>query len=88
MVRWEYCEVFGGTVVIIRYLTEEGDGWDCHEVAERGVNNMAVVLARLGREGWEVIDIRPHNPESILPSYTADLPWTLAFFKRPLASSE
>jgi len=52
MVKWQYCEVCNNQGhVTVAYLTEESDGWDSHGVAERKVNNMAKVLARLGRRG-------------------------------------
>ena len=55
MVRWEYCEASNiAGRVFIKHLTEDPPGTTAQEVAERNVNNMAVVLARLGREGWEV----------------------------------
>ena len=83
MVKWEYCEVINCEGhVRIHYLTEGGNGWDSHEVAQRNTHNMAVVLARLGREGWEVIDIR-----SDWPGYTSYGARSRAFLKRPLLSS-
>lgn len=86
MVRWQYCEVENHQGrVSIRYLTEEGQGWESQEVAKRNVHNMAIVLARLGREGWEVIDIWSERAHS---SYTAADFYTGAFLKRPLDSVE
>lgn len=86
MVRWEYCEVANiqGRAYIL-YLIEEGRGWESQEVAERNVENMAVVLARLGRKGWEVISIASESGGS---SYTSSVTLSRAFLKRPLAETE
>ncbi len=91
MTKWEYCEVSNvGNHVTISYLTEEGNGYDSHEVAARKTNNMAAVLARLGREGWEVVHIHPEYYEdgTCAFTYTAATFNTIAFLKRPLPPSE
>ena len=58
---WEYCEVANEAgKVAVRHLTEEGNGWAVKEFAEPDVNNMARVLAALGKQGWEVVAIHPY----------------------------
>ena len=86
MVKWEYCEVCNNQGhVTIAYLTEEGDGWDSHKVAERRVKNMAKVLARLGREGWEVIAIHPWMMGG---AFTTTEVISVALLKRPLSATQ
>ena len=80
MNSWEYCLVTNVKgKAEINYLTEEGDGFSSHEVTKRGTHNMAVALARLGREGWEMISIEGH-----MTAHT----YGNAVLKRPLVSSE
>ncbi len=93
MAKWEYCEV--GNIegrVRVSYLTEEGKGWDTHELAQRNVCNMAVALARLGREGWEVIAIHPAygvgSTYLATSSYTWASGFSVAFLKRQLTGNE
>ena len=82
MDKWEYCEVANeGGRVTMRQLTEEGNGWIEAEVAKSGVHNMATVLGRLGRQGWEVVTC---TAAVLAPrtSYTSGRVWTTAFLKR------
>jgi len=90
--RWEYCEVdnsYGATRV--RPLTTSADGWTVTEVAQPQAHNMAIVLARLGEEGWEVLStqaaplaVRGHGRGSY--SYTSAECCTSAFLKRRIAA--
>jgi len=94
MTRWEYCEVANRAgKVEIRRLTTDAEGLLVTELASRDTHNMAVALAQLGLEGWEVVDIRLTDRWTSYTKATAAIvdigravavnSW--AFLKRPIA---
>ncbi len=90
MDRWEFCEVGNSHgAAAIRQLTEDRSGWIATEVAEPGANNMARALARLGKEGWEVVAIESTVESKFsgqtgpgMDSYTSHRCVSRAFLKR------
>ena len=85
MDKWDYCEVRNGYGdVTICQLTETGSGWAVTNVAESGVHNMATTLARLGKQGWEVVDLQPARDKDSISTlhYTSARARTTAFLKR------
>jgi hypothetical protein len=83
MVKWEYCEVWNhwGDVVV-RFLVDKGNGWECSHLLDRDRHNMAVALAQLGLQGWEVVTIHSSLPDTYTVGGVHNQPVSLAFLKR------
>jgi hypothetical protein len=84
--KWEYCEVVNWIgQVVIRRLVVGGNGWDERKVSAPNVNNMAIALASLGNDGWEVVVLDPDLIRTKLQhgsTYTGANAVSTAFLKR------
>jgi hypothetical protein len=83
--KWQYCEVFNmNGKVSVRQLKQDGNGLTESKSEERGVHNMARVLAALAQQGWEVIQVSVSQspPQYSKFSYVSVDVCSIAFLKR------